>query len=146
MPLRLCTLKAMLGDINSSSDSCSDSFFLSLSMTLLPLFALCRKREQSHLFIWNPCHLLLQSISPPFPLRLLEHRIPSVCSAHSRPFVSCRWWPLEGVNSLSLGLSSSANWGCAHQALPERMRPSHKSRGEALSLLKPGQGSGVTGT
>lgn len=43
LPLRLCTLKAMLGDMSSSSDSCSDSFFLSLSMTLLPLFALCRE-------------------------------------------------------------------------------------------------------
>lgn len=45
LPLRLCTLKAMLGDMSSSSDSCSESFFFSLSMALLPLFALCGERQ-----------------------------------------------------------------------------------------------------
>lgn len=40
LPLRLCTRKAMLGDISSRSDSCSESFFFNLSMTLLPLLAL----------------------------------------------------------------------------------------------------------
>lgn len=43
-PLRLCTRKAIFGDMRSSSDSCSESFFLSLSMALLPLFALCGER------------------------------------------------------------------------------------------------------
>jgi hypothetical protein len=49
----------MLGDINSSSDSCSDSFFLSLSMTLLPLFALCGERTAL------PFHLEPMSPAPP---------------------------------------------------------------------------------
>lgn len=44
LPLRLCTLKAMLGDMSRSRDSCSESFFFSLSMALLPLFALCGER------------------------------------------------------------------------------------------------------
>lgn len=48
LPLRLCTLKAMLGDMSRSSDSCSDSFFFSLSMALLPLFALCGERPHGH--------------------------------------------------------------------------------------------------
>lgn len=51
MPLRLCTLKAMLGDMSKSSDSCSDSFFFSLSMALLPLFALCGEKPHSHVSI-----------------------------------------------------------------------------------------------
>lgn len=46
-PWRLCTRKAIFGDMRSSSDSCSESFFLSLSMALLPLFALCGERMQS---------------------------------------------------------------------------------------------------
>lgn len=129
----------MLGDINSSSDSCSDSFFLSLSMTLLPLFALCRERTvlPFHLEPMPPAPHQLWSIAfHPYP-RLTEHRIPSVYSAQSRAFVSCCWWPLEDVNSLSLGSSLSTNWGYTHKALPEGMSPSHKSRGEAFHFSKP---------
>lgn len=47
----------MLGDMSRSSDSCSDSFFFSLSMALLPLFALCWERLQSHFRPGSQYHL-----------------------------------------------------------------------------------------
>lgn len=67
LPLRLCTLKAMLGDMSRSSDSCSESFFFSLSMALLPLFALCGERPHTHFTSLYLCHLcpLGQSPLPP---------------------------------------------------------------------------------
>lgn len=52
LPLRLCTRKAMLGDISSRSDSCSESFFFNLSMTLLPLLALWRVGERGRQRTW----------------------------------------------------------------------------------------------
>lgn len=67
LPLRLCTLKAMLGDMSRSSDSCSDSFFFSLSMALLPLFALCGERPHGHISIPGA----RATCSPPIPSPLL---------------------------------------------------------------------------
>lgn len=40
LPFLLWTLRCMLGDMSSSRDSCSHSFFLSRSITLGPLLAL----------------------------------------------------------------------------------------------------------
>lgn len=40
LPFLLWTLRGMLGDVSRSRDSCSDSFFLSRSITLEPLLAL----------------------------------------------------------------------------------------------------------
>lgn len=45
-PLRLCTLRGMLGEFSSNSDSCSDSFFFSLSITFDPLLAFCWDKKQ----------------------------------------------------------------------------------------------------
>lgn len=65
LPLRLCTLKAMLGDMSRSSDSCSDSFFFSRSMALLPLFALCWERPHGHVLILGAQGYPLLPVSSP---------------------------------------------------------------------------------
>lgn len=54
-PFLLWTLSGMLGDVNSSRDSCSHSFFLRRSMTFEPLLALWNQVknlgcDQNHIF------------------------------------------------------------------------------------------------
>lgn len=73
LPLRLCTRKAMLGDISSRSDSCSESFFFNLSMTLLPLLALWRVgkrgRQKTQMSFSCTCpHLHQHIFSDPWSL------------------------------------------------------------------------------
>ncbi len=60
-PLRLCTLRGMLGEFSSSSDSCSESFFFSLSMTFDPLLALCWGKKQK--FILKPSELFRELLN-----------------------------------------------------------------------------------
>lgn len=60
----------MLGDISSRSDSCSESFFFNLSMTLLPLLALWMVRERGRQrtctsFSYTCSHLHQHAFSDP---------------------------------------------------------------------------------
>lgn len=92
LPLRLCTLKAMLGDMSRSSDSCSESFFFSLSMALLPLFALCGKRLHGHFHPGGQCYLFPLGPSPLSPT--LDPQKTGTLpgrSAWHRASVSCCW-------------------------------------------------------
>lgn len=89
LPLRLCTLKAMLGDMSRSSDSCSESFFFSLSMALLPLFALCGERLHGHISILRASATCSHLEPLPPTLGPRKTGAPPSSSAWHRALVSC---------------------------------------------------------
>ncbi len=60
-PLRLCTLRGMLGEFSSSSDSCSESFFFSLSLTLDPCWPSVEGKKQK--FILKPSELFRELLN-----------------------------------------------------------------------------------
>lgn len=68
LPFLLATLNAMLGDMRSSSDSCSDNFFFSRSITFAPFVVLCR---------WNRRELILCRVT-----------VLMLCSSHMLLFKS----------------------------------------------------------
>lgn len=71
----------MLGDISSRRDSCSESFFFNLSMTLLPLLALWRVGERGR----QRTLVILQRLSP-CPLKdILRSTVPSLCEKPNGP-------------------------------------------------------------
>lgn len=54
-PFLLATLNAILGDMSSSRDSCSDNFFLRRSITLGPLVVLCRSTVRGLMYCSSTC-------------------------------------------------------------------------------------------
>lgn len=72
LPFRLCTLKAMLGDMSRSSDSCSESFFFSLSMALLALFALCGEKPHGCISTLGDSATCSHSACPHCPRYLVQ--------------------------------------------------------------------------